>query len=103
MGKNDLLKSSLVLTLLLVFCAKAVSQGSDNIPTEGSMFYLENGKTRTIKSSTRADNDKLWSFKSVVENCFDKSLKGKEAWMMTADGKTQLKLTFEYKTDDERY
>ena len=103
MGKNDLLKSSLVLTLLLVFCAKAVSQGSDNIPTEGSMFYLENGKTRTIKSSTRADNDKLWTFKSVIENCFDKSLKGKEAWMMTADGETQLKLTFEYKTDDERY
>jgi len=103
MGKNYLLKSCLAIALLLIFCAKAVSQDSDNFPTEGNRFYMENGKTRTIKPSTRADNDKLWSFKSVVENCFDKSLKGKEAWMMTADGKTQLKLTFEYKTDDERY
>ena len=83
--------------------AQIVSQGSGNIPTEGSRFYMENGKTRTIKPSTRADNDKLWTFKSVVENCFDKNQKGKDAWMMTADGATQLKVTFEYKTDDERY
>lgn len=98
---NHQLKPILAIALLLVFCAKAVAQGSDNIPIEGSMFYMENGKTRTFK--TRADENKLWTFKSVVENCFDKKQKGKDAWMMTADEKTQLKVTFEYKTDDERY
>ena len=32
MGKNYLLKSSLVLALLLVFSVKGLSQGTDNIP-----------------------------------------------------------------------
>ena len=97
MGKNNLFKACLVLTLLLVFCMKVFSQGTDNIPTEGSMFYMENGKT------TRGDSEVKWSFNSVIENCFDTSKKGKDAWLMTADGETQLKVTFEYKTDDERY
>ena len=101
MGKNDLLKPILVIALLLVFCVKAVSQGSDNIPKEGNMFYKENGKTRTIKPSTRADGKVDWTFKSVIENCFDTTKKGKEAWMMTADGETQLKLTFQFKNPDE--
>lgn len=43
MGNNYLLKSSLVFALLLVFCVKAMSQGPDNIPVEGSKFYQENG------------------------------------------------------------
>ena len=103
MGKNNLFKPILVIALLLVFCVKAVSQGSDNIPKEGNMFYKENGKTRTIKPSTRADGKVDWTFKSVIENCFDTTKKGKEAWLMTADGETQLKVTFEYDTDDERY
>ena len=104
MGKNFLLKSSLVLALLMAFCTKVQSQGTDNIPKEGNMFYMENGKTRTVKASTRGDNDPQWSFKSVIENCYDnEKYKDKEAWMMTADGETQLKVTFEYKTDDENY
>ena len=104
MGKNFLLKSSVVLALLLAFCTKVQSQGTDNIPKEGNMFYMENGKTRTVKASTRGDNDPQWAFKSVVENCYDNDkYKDKEAWMMTADGETQLKVTFEYKTDEESY
>ena len=103
MEKNYLLKSSLVLTFLLAFCVKALSQGTNNIPKEGNRFYIENGKTRTIKASTRGDNDNLWTFKSVVEHCFDDNKEGQEAWLMTADGETQLKVTFEYQTDDERY
>ena len=103
MGKNYLLKSSLVLVLLLVFCVKGQSQGTDdNIPKEGNMFYLENGEKPTTKVYTRGDDNNLWTFKSVVENCFDASKKDKEAWLMTADGETKLKVTFEYKTDDER-
>lgn len=102
MGKNYLLKSSLVLALLLVFSVKGLSQGTDNIPKEGSMFYLENGETPTTKTFTRGDDNELWTFKSVVETCFDESQKDKEAWLMTADGETKLKVTFEYKTDDER-
>ena len=103
MGKNYLLKSSLVLALLMAFCTKVQSQGTDNIPKEGNMFYMENGKTRTVKASTRGDNDPQWTFKPVIENCFDQKLNGKDAWMMTADGETKLKVTFEYKTDDESY
>ena len=103
MGKNYLLKSSLVLALLMAFCTKVQSQGTDNIPKEGNMFYMENGKTRTVKASTRGDNEPQWTFKPVIENCFDQKLNGKDAWMMTADGETKLKVTFEYKTDDESY
>lgn len=77
MGKNYLLKSSLVLALLLVFCVKGQSQGTD-IPKEGSMFYMENGEMPTTKVFTRGDNSNLWTFTSVVENCFDKNQVGKE-------------------------
>ena len=103
MGKFFLFKSSLVLALLLVSGIEAKSQSADNIPQEGSMFYMENGKTRTIKASTRGDGDGKWTFKSVVENCFDKKKVGQDAWLMTADGETKLKVTFEYMTDEESY
>ena len=69
--------------------AQIASQASDNFPTEGNMFYMENGKT------TRGDSEVKWSFNSVVEHCFDKNKEGQEAWLMTADGETQLKVTFE--------
>ena len=65
--------------LLSVVGSGMAQQGSDNFPKEGSMFYMENGKTRTIKPSTRADGKVDWTFKSVIENCFDTSKKGKEA------------------------
>ena len=103
MGKNFLLKSCLVLALIMAFCIKAASQSTNDIPKEGSMFYMENGKTRTVKASTRGDNDPQWTFKPVIENCFDQKLNGKDAWMMTADGETKLKVTFEYLTDKEEY
>ena len=80
--------------------AKTQYQGTDDIPKEGYMFYKENGKTRSVKPSTRADKVE-WTFTSVIENCFDTSKKGKEAWLMTADGETQLKLTFQFKNPDE--
>ena len=87
MGKKFLLKSCLVLALIMAFCIKAASQSTNDIPKEGNMFYMENGKTRTVKASTRGDNDPQWSFKSVIENCYDnKKYKDQEAWMMTADG-----------------
>ncbi len=103
MGKDVLLRSSLVLAILMAFCTKVLSQETDNIPKEGNMFYFENGKTRAVKPSTRGDSDPQWTFKSVIENCFDKKLNGKEAWLMTADGETKLKVTFEYKTDNDLY
>ena len=103
MGKNYLLKSNLVLALLLFFCVKTMSQGSENIPEEHAKFYQENGMTGTSKNFTRGDNSDLWTFTSVVENCFDKTKEGQAAWLMTADGETKLKVTFKYNTDDERY
>ena len=60
MGKNFLFKSSLVLALIMAFCTKAASQSTNDIPKEGNMFYMENGKTRTVKASTRGDNDPQW-------------------------------------------
>ena len=50
MGKNFLLKSCLVLALIMAFCIKAASQSTNDIPKEGNMFYMENGKTRTVKA-----------------------------------------------------
>lgn len=93
----------LLLSLLTVFCVKGMSQGSENIPVEGSTFYLENGEVSIRKAFTRADNNDMWTFKSVAETCFDQSMVGKDAWLMTADGETKLKVTFEYNTGDERY
>ena len=101
MEKKYLLKSSLVFALLMAFCIKALAQ--DDIPKERSYFYMENGKTKAFKASTRADDKKHWAFKSVIENCFDTKLLGKEAWMMTADGATKLKVTFEYTNNDDSY
>lgn len=103
MGKNYLLKSSLVLALLLVFCVKGMSQGFENIPEERTKFYMEKGLPGSSQTVTRGDGNDNWTFKSVIENCFDETKKDKEAWLMTADGETKLKVTFEYKTDDERY
>ena len=93
----------LLLSLLTVFCVKGMSQGFDNIPEERTKFYMEKGMSGISQTFTRGDNSDLWTFKSVVENCFDESQKDKEAWLMTADGETQLKVTFEYKTKEERY
>ena len=95
----------LFMTLVLLAVAgsgmaRTQYQGADDIPKEGNMFFKENGKTRSVKPSTRADKVD-WTFKSVIENCFDTSKKGKEAWLMTADGETQLKLTFQFKNPDE--
>ena len=101
---NDyLLKFSLTVALLLVFCVRAQAQDAGIFPKEGSLFYTENGKAPSPKAPTRADNNVQWSFKSVIENCFDEKLLGKEAWMMTADGETQLKVTFEYRADDKSH
>ena len=93
----------LLLSLLTVFCVKGMSQGSENIPVEGNKFYMEKGIPSSSQAVTRGDNSETWTFKSVVENCFDETKKDKEAWLMTADGETQLKVTFEYKTVDERH
>ena len=93
----------LLLSLLTVFCVKGMSQGSENIPVEGNKFYMEKGIPSSSQAVTRGDNSETWTFKSVVENCFDETKKDKEAWLMTADGETKLKVTFEYKTVDERH
>ena len=93
----------LLLSLMTVFCVKGMSQGSENIPVEGNKFYMEKGIPSSSQAVTRGDNSETWTFKSVVENCFDETKKDKEAWLMTADGETKLKVTFEYKTVDERH
>ena len=93
----------LLLSLLMAFCVKGMSQGPENIPEEGTKFYMENGTTGSNQTFTRGDDNDKWTFTSVVENCFDNTKKGQPAWLMTADGETKLNVTFKYNTDEERY
>ena len=65
----------LLLSLLTVFCVKGMSQGSENIPVEGNKFYMEKGIPSSSQAVTRGDNSETWTFKSVVENCFDETKK----------------------------
>ena len=68
----------LLLSLLMVFCVKGMSQGSENIPVEGNKFYMEKGIPSSSQTVTRGDNEPEWTFKSVVENCFDEPRRTKK-------------------------
>lgn len=105
MANNYLCKIGLAFALLLIFCGKAFAQSVADVPVEGKVFYIEDGMKRTIKKSPRkaADKDNPWASTCVVKNCFDTDKIGKEAWLMTADGETQLTVSLEYFGDDERY
>jgi hypothetical protein len=105
MTNNYLCKIGLAFALLLFFCSKALAQSVADVPVEGKVFYIEDGMKRTIKKSARkaADESSPWSSTCVVKNCFDTDKIGKEAWLMTADGETELSISLEYSGDDERY
>ena len=95
-----------VLALLLLSGGNAWAQKSNDIPKEGDIFYMEdmgNGQKTTMKKSPRKAETSPWTFTSVIETCFDKSKKGKEAWLMTADGETELNITLKYSGNDPNY
>lgn len=82
-----------VLALLLLTGGNVWAQNSNGIPKQGDIFYMEdmgNGQKSTMRKSPRQEETSPWQFTSVIENCFDPNLKGKEAWLMTADGETKL-------------
>lgn len=95
-----------VLALLLLTGGNVWAQNSNGIPKEGDIFYMEdlgNGHKSSMKKSPRQEETNPWQFTSVIENCFDPNLKGKEAWLMTADGETKLNYTFKYLGNDPMY
>lgn len=76
---------------------------TNGIPHEKSVFYIEDYmSSETLPKQARAASN-YWNVKSVVENCFDEGNIGKEAWLMTADGKTSLSVTLTYTGTDSRY
>ncbi len=89
--------------LMILLAGSALAQDFDEVPVRGPMYFSDNMfEGNAKKASTRAD-DKPWTFVSVIENCYDKTAIGKSAWLMTADAKTQLKISLTYNGSDAGY
>ena len=94
-------KNTLILFVALVFtCVKAFGSVDNDYPIEAKTFYVDN-TTKNIKMFKASSP--AYTVKSVIENCFDEANIGKNAWLMTADGKTQLSVTLSYPEDDTRH
>lgn len=94
-------KNTLILFIALVFtCVKAFGTEDTNHPIEAKTFYVDN-TTQNLKMSKASSS--AYTVKSIIENCFDESNIGKEAWLMTADGETQLSVTLRYPENDTRH
>lgn len=94
-------KNTLILFIALVFtCVKAFGTEDTNHPIEAKTFYVDN-TTQNLKMSKASSS--AYTVKSIIENCFDESNTGKEAWLMTADGETQLSVTLRYPENDTRH
>ena len=94
-------KNTLILFVALVFtCLKAFGTEDTNYPIEAKTFYVDN-TTQNLKMSKALSS--AYTVKSIIENCFDESNIGKEAWLMTADGETQLSVTLSYPENDTRH
>lgn len=94
-------KNTLILFIALVFtCVKAFGTEDTNHPIEAKTFYVDN-TMQNLKMSKASSS--AYTVKSIIENCFDESNIGKEAWLMTADGETQLSVTLRYPENDTRH
>lgn len=85
---------------MLLINLNAFAGRVDDVPKEGKVFYTEN------ISGTRGESEYGdWKLTSYVVNCFDeKRAQNKEyAWLMTADGETQLAVTLNYFGNDPDY
>lgn len=95
-----MVKNTLILFIALVFtCVKAFGSEEINRPIEAKTFYVDDTSTNMKVSRASA----AYSVKTIIENCFDESNIGKEAWLMTADGETQLSVTLSYPENDTRH
>lgn len=94
-------KNTLILFIALVFtCVKTFGTEDTNRPIEARTFYVDN----TVQNSKMSKaSSSAYTVKSIIENCFDESNIGKEAWLMTADGETQLAVTLSYPEGDTRH
>lgn len=82
-------------------CSYMQADEVNSISEESSVFYVDDF-TASKQSGTRSSSEH-WKVSSVIKNCFDQENIGQEAWLMTADGETQLSVTLEYLGDDDRY
>lgn len=95
-----MVKNTLILFIALVFtCVKAFGSEEINRPIEAKTFYVDDTSTNMKVSRASA----AYSVKTIIENCFDENNIGKEAWLMTADGETQLSVTLSYPENDTRH
>ena len=95
-----MVKNTLILFIALIFtCVKAFGSEEINRPIEAKTFYVDDTSTNMKVSRASA----AYSVKTIIENCFDEKNIGKEAWLMTADGETQLSVTLGYPENDTRH
>lgn len=82
--------------------------GAEQIPVQGPEFFqIQDGGDQIAPQKQMPANaptaDTPWDVTSTVETCFDPKNIGEKAWLMTADGATQLKVTLSYTGADSRY
>lgn len=94
-----------ILSLIFSFavCMSVLADERNDNPLEKSVFYTDDLSlfVSSVKANRATSN--YWEVTSVVKNCFDEENIGKYAWLMTADGETQLSVTLTYTGDDARY
>ncbi len=66
-------------------------------------FFSYNIGDVNSMQSPKALSSGNWDVTSTIMNCFSEEYIGEEAWMMTADGSTQLKVTLSYDGSDSKY
>lgn len=82
-------------------CSYMQADEVNSIFEEASVFYVDD--FTTSKQSRTRSSSEYWKVSSVIKNCFDQGNIGQEAWLMTADGATQLSVTLEYLGGDDHY
>lgn len=93
----------LFLIISFVISMNTIANERSDCPTENPVFYTENLGLLipSVKANRAASN--YWNVTSIIQNCFDEQNIGEVAWLMTADGETQLSVTLTYTGEDARY
>lgn len=93
----------LFLIISFVISMNTIANERSDCPTENPVFYTENLGLLipSVKANRAASN--YWNVTSIIQNCFDEQNIGEAAWLMTADGETQLSVTLTYTGEDARY
>lgn len=88
----------LIFIIAFVLSSLCATATNDGYPMSGQDFYICD-----LNNSRANESDDHWKVSSTIVRCFDENNIGEDAWMMTADGSTQLKVTLDYEGADSRY